>query len=63
MIFDRNGLKVFESENYSNQFDGVASDNISAIKRSASLPEGIYYYLVHLNNESLTLQEFLYLER
>jgi len=63
MIFDRNGLKVFEAENYSNEFDGVASANIPVINRSAGLPQEIYYYLVHLNKESLTLQGFLYLQR
>ncbi|WP_281542070.1 gliding motility-associated C-terminal domain-containing protein [Maribacter aestuarii] len=63
MVFDRNGLKVFEVENYTNEFTGMSGINIPSLNRDAGLPQGIYYYLVHLNNEELNMQGFLYLQR
>lgn len=62
-IFDRNGLKVFETENYTNEFKGTTSTSIAAFNRDTGLPSGIYFYLIHLNNKELTLQGFLYLQR
>jgi gliding motility-associated-like protein len=63
MVFDRNGLKVFEAENYTNEFTGMSGINIPSLNRDAGLPQGIYFYLVHLNNQELTMQGFLYLQR
>lgn len=63
MIFDRNGLKVFEQENYTNEFFGEAGFSIPAISRTKGLPEGIYFYLVELGEDNLTIQGFLFLDR
>lgn len=63
MVFDRNGLKVFEQENYVNEFEGTASFDIPAISRAKGLPEGIYYYLITAGKDNITIQGFLYLDR
>ncbi|CAM4197544.1 gliding motility-associated C-terminal domain-containing protein [Zobellia nedashkovskayae] len=62
-IFARNGLKVFEQENYLNQFNGKTGTGISAIQRDKGLPEGVYFYLVTVGENKLPIQGFLYLER
>ena len=62
-IYDRNGLLVFEMENYTNEFDGSAGLNIPSVNRSAGLPIGVYYYLATVNNGQYTIQGFLYLNR
>ncbi|MEX0273827.1 MAG: gliding motility-associated C-terminal domain-containing protein [Flavobacteriaceae bacterium] len=62
-IFDRNGLKVFEMVNYTNEFGGVSNLNNLVINREQGLPEGIYFYLVSLDDLGLNYQGFLYLER
>ncbi|WP_036151464.1 gliding motility-associated C-terminal domain-containing protein [Maribacter forsetii] len=63
LIFDRNGVKVFEQENYTNEFNGEVSSNIQAINRKTGLAEGIYFYQIELGKENLNLQGFLYLDR
>ncbi len=63
LIFDRNGLKVFEQENYTNEFNGDVSSNIQAISRKTGLAEGIYFYQIELGKENLNIQGFLYLDR
>lgn len=62
-IYDRNGLLVFEKLNYTNEFDGFANVGNVLINRDAGLPEGIYFYLISLDDLSLNYQGFLYLER
>ena len=62
-IFDRFGLKVFEMENYTNEFNGVANTGSFIINKEQGLPEGIYFYLVSLKDLGLDYQGFLYLER
>ncbi|ADV49162.1 hypothetical protein Celal_1862 [Cellulophaga algicola DSM 14237] len=63
LIFDRNGLKVFEKENYTDEFNGKVSVNIAAITRNKGLSEGIYYYLITAGKDNFVIQGFLYLER
>ncbi len=62
-IFDRNGLKVFEMANYTDQFGGIANVGDLVINRNAGLPPGVYFYLVSLYDLGLEFQGFLYLER
>ncbi|MCG2462876.1 gliding motility-associated C-terminal domain-containing protein [Flavobacteriaceae bacterium F89] len=62
-IYDRNGLKVFEMANYTDQFGGIANTGDLVINRSAGLPAGVYFYLVSLDDLGLKFQGFLYLER
>ncbi|MBU2997757.1 gliding motility-associated C-terminal domain-containing protein [Cellulophaga baltica] len=63
LIFDRNGLKVFEQENYYDEFNGKVSIPISALNRDKGLPEGVYFYLVYAGEENFRIQGFLYLKR
>lgn len=62
-IYDRNGVKVFEKENYINEFDGRASTGKLLINPGSMLPEGVYFYLLSLPDRGLKYQGFLYLER
>ena len=63
MIYDRNGLKVFDMVNYTNEFGGVSNVNNLVINREQGLPEGIYFYVISLDDLGLNYQGFLYLER
>lgn len=62
-IYDRNGLLVFQMENYTDEFDGSVGENVSAVNRAAGLPIGVYFYLATVNNGQHTFQGFLYLNR
>jgi len=62
-IFDRRGLKVFEMENYANEFTGISNVNSGVLDRDLGLPEGVYFYLVTLNALELNYQGYLYLQR
>ena len=62
-IYDRNGIKVFEKENYTNEFEGRASTGKLLINPGGMLPEGVYFYLLSLPDSRLNYQGFLYLER
>lgn len=62
-IFDRRGLKVFEMENYSDEFTGVSNVDNMVLERDLGLPEGVYFYLVTLNELELNYQGYLYLQR
>ncbi len=62
-IFDRNGLMVFEMFNYTDEFDGFANVGNVVINRDAGLSEGIYFYLISMDDLGLNYQGFLYLER
>ncbi len=61
MIFDRNGLKVFDQLNYTNEFNGLATEGSFVIKRDKGLPSGVYFYIVSLDDLDLEFQGFLYL--
>ncbi|MEA1786698.1 gliding motility-associated C-terminal domain-containing protein [Arenibacter sp. GZD96] len=60
-IFDRNGLLVFEMQNYTNEFNGFANTGSLVINREAGLPQGVYFYLVSLDDLGMDFQGFLYL--
>ncbi|WP_276392776.1 gliding motility-associated C-terminal domain-containing protein [Eudoraea chungangensis] len=62
-IFDRNGLKVFEFENYANEFEGISNINNLVINRDQGLPRGVYFYLVNMRDLGLSYQGFLVIER
>ena len=62
-IYDRNGLKVFDMDNYTDQFGGIANVGDLVINRNAGLPSGVYFYLVSLDDLGLKFQGFLYLQR
>ncbi|MEP2238592.1 MAG: gliding motility-associated C-terminal domain-containing protein [Maribacter sp.] len=62
-IYDRNGLLVFEAENYTDEFNGETGNTISALNRDAGLPQGIYYYIAAVNGDEFTIQGYLYIDR
>lgn len=62
-IFDRNGLKVFEQDNYTSEFGGVANVDGLVLNAEKGLPEGVYYLLVTLSEPGLQLQGYLFLDR
>lgn len=62
-IFDRNGVRVFEQANYTDQFRGFANTGSLIINEEQGLPTGIYYYTAELYDLGLSYQGFLYLER
>ena len=60
-IFDRNGLQVFEQNNYQNEFTGFSNMNNLVYQRNEGLPSGVYFYLAYLDDLQLEFQGFLYL--
>tara|TARA_R110000868_G_scaffold30589_6_gene112955 strand:+ start:1021 stop:2136 length:1116 start_codon:yes stop_codon:yes gene_type:complete len=60
-IYDRNGLLVFQKENYTNEFRGISNVEGLVINREQGLPAGIYYYVVKLIDLGSEFQGFLYL--
>ena len=63
VIFNRAGLKVFEFDNYTDQFDGNANAGSSFYGTDLGLPEGVYYYIARLDDLQLNFQGFLFLDR
>jgi len=61
-IFNRFGQKVFEQINYTNEFRGVANTGTLIPNQAAGLPEGVYYYLVTLDDLELEYTGFLFLD-
>ncbi|MGB5691605.1 MAG: gliding motility-associated C-terminal domain-containing protein [Flavobacteriaceae bacterium] len=62
-LYDRNGLLVFEMINYRDEFRGFSNVGNLVLNRDQGLPEGIYYYLISMDDLDLNFQGFLYLER
>ncbi|ANW97050.1 hypothetical protein AXE80_12475 [Wenyingzhuangia fucanilytica] len=51
-IFDRYGALVYKKANYKNDWDGVANQTSTIIKKGEQLPNGTYFYHLELNNGS-----------
>ncbi|MDF0715576.1 gliding motility-associated C-terminal domain-containing protein [Muricauda sp. 334s03] len=62
-IFNRYGQKVFEKINYTNEFRGVANTGSMIPNQAAGLPEGVYFYLVTLDDLELEYSGFLFLDK
>lgn len=62
-IYDRRGLKVFEMDNYTDEFGGVANVNSLVLDKEAGLPEGVYFYLLRMYDLGQQFQGFLFLDR
>ena len=60
-IYNREGLKVFEKSNYTNEFNGLSTQNNFVVTRDQGLPSGVYFYIVTLDDLDLEFQGFLYL--
>ena len=62
-IFNRYGQKVFEKINYTNEFRGVANTGSMVPNQATGLPEGVYFYLVTLDDLGLEYNGFLFLDK
>lgn len=62
-IFNRYGQKVFEKVNYTNDFYGLANTGTLITNQASGLPEGVYFYLVTLDDLELEYSGFLFLDR
>jgi len=60
-IYDRFGIKVFEKDNYTNEFDGFATSGSFVFEKEKGLPSGVYFYVAKLHDLGLEFQGFLYL--
>ena len=61
MIYNRWGNLVFKSDNYLNDWNGIA--NRGTILYGEELPEGTYFYLIRIEGESETRKGYLTLWR
>ncbi|MDW8272959.1 MAG: Ig-like domain-containing protein [Chitinophagales bacterium] len=57
VVFDRNGLPVYESENYLNDWEGKNSQN------GQPLPDGTYYYILEVPKTQKRYKNFLVIHR
>lgn len=62
-IFNKQGQKIFEMTNYSNEFVGFSNQDNFVLNRDIGVPEGIYYYTVVLYDLNQEFQGFFYLDR
>lgn len=62
-IFNRFGQKVYEKINYVDEFVGDSNTGSFYLSQDIGLPEGIYFYLVTLDDLELDYQGFLFLDR
>lgn len=62
-IYNQMGLKVFDMINYRNEFAGVANVDNLVLNRDIGLPEGLYYYIISMDDLGLNFQGFLFLDR
>ncbi|MGW9685543.1 gliding motility-associated C-terminal domain-containing protein [Flagellimonas sp. 2504JD1-5] len=62
-IFNRFGQKVFEKINYVDEFRGESNTGNFILNQDIGLPEGVYYYLITLDDLELEYQGFLFLDR
>lgn len=62
-IFNRYGQMVFEKINYTNEFGGISNTGSFIPNQNQGLPEGVYFYLVTLEDLGLEYTGFLFLDR
>ncbi|MEX0273222.1 MAG: gliding motility-associated C-terminal domain-containing protein [Flavobacteriaceae bacterium] len=58
-IYNRWGRLVYQKDNYSNSFVGIANVNM-VVDEGEHLPEGVYFYIIELFDVDLVHQGFLY---
>ncbi|QWX84292.1 gliding motility-associated C-terminal domain-containing protein [Cellulophaga sp. HaHaR_3_176] len=62
-LYDRNGLLVFQQENYTNEFVGISNTDNFVLNQESGLPAGVYFYIVKLFDLGFEFQGFLYLSQ
>jgi gliding motility-associated-like protein len=60
IIFNRWGSKVLDRRNYQNDWDGRSENSLNW---GEQLPEGAYYYILELGNDSDAYTGYIYLRR
>ncbi|MRI00489.1 T9SS type B sorting domain-containing protein [Kriegella sp. EG-1] len=60
-IYDRYGLKVFDKQNYVNEFNGFSNVDGFVINKEKGLPSGVYFYIISMDDLGLDFQGYLYL--
>ena len=61
VIFNREGLIVYQKTDYQNEFDGKGNKNI--IQKDQYLPEGVYFYILEIKAHNLKYQGYIYLAK
>ena len=62
MIFNRWGIKVYETNNYKNDWTGTSQTD-SFISRDNILPEGTYFYSIIWGDQTEPSRGFVYIKR
>ena len=62
IIFNRWGIKVYETNNYKNDWAGTSQTD-SFISKDNMLPEGTYFYSIIWGDESEPTRGFIYIKR
>ena len=63
VIFNRWGIKVFESTGYNNDWDGNYNGNLNG-GSNTNLPVGTYFYVLDLNGDGSRIKKgYIYLTR
>lgn len=60
-ILDRNGMLVYQKDNYSNEFEGIP--NTGQIVEGGGLDEGVYFYIITFYDLQQRHQGYFYLNR
>ncbi len=61
VIFNRDGLIVYEKTDYQNEFDGKGNKNI--IQKGEYLSEGVYFYVLEIKAHNLKYQGYIYIAK
>ena len=61
VIFNREGLIVYEKTDYRNEFNGIGNKKI--IQKDQRLPEGVYFYILEIKEHNLKYQGYIYLAK
>jgi len=59
IIFTRDGQKIYENDDYKNDWDGKFFNNGS--KDRVTVIRGTYYYVLKLGSTNLTFKGFIYI--
>lgn len=59
-IFNRWGRMVYSKQDYKNTFNGKANVNM-VVQKELNLPDGIYFYIINLDDLKMKFQGYLYL--
>jgi len=61
IIFNRDGLIVYEKADYQNEFKGFGNKNI--VLNDQHLQAGVYFYILEIKEHNLKYQGYIYLAK